>query len=254
MERLRLGKAAARLGVHRNTLRKWADEGKIRYIFFQDERRFLISDIDAFMGVKTPVVESKVVRAVLYVRVSGSTGQETGLLAQEEQLCAFADASDINYEIVDVFKDRASGLNEKRVGLTKLLKNADDTLFDVVLVTHPDRLSRFGFTYLEQLLEKSSVSIKVLHPKASSGMEELLEDFTSLIATFAGRMYGMRSKAAKEQLLKAATKEVVTCVERAGVEQAGVQVGTDTKAGTGHDGSDVDVKLGVESTGLGDQK
>ena len=42
---------------------------------------------------------------------------------------------------------------------------------------------------------------EVLHPKAQAGREELLEDFISLVTTFAGRHYGMRSVAARRRLL-----------------------------------------------------
>ncbi len=116
------------------------------------------------------------------MRVSGTTGQESSLVAQEEQLRASAIA-----EVVTVFKDKASGLRENRPGLNRLLKAAASGDFTVVRVTHQDRLARFGRAWLTALLARDGVTVEVLHPKGSAG-GELLADFMSLVATFAGRM------------------------------------------------------------------
>lgn len=51
------------------------------------------------------------------------------------------------------------------------------------------------------LLAIHGATVEVLRPKAQGGREELLEDFTSLVTTFAGRLYGMRSAAARKRLL-----------------------------------------------------
>ena len=79
----------------------------------------------------------------------------------------------------------------------------------VVRVTHEDRLARFGSAWLRQLLEQDGVSLEVAHPKGSAGgPEELLEDFTALVTTFAGRIYGIRSEEAKGRLLVQAQQRV----------------------------------------------
>jgi putative resolvase len=71
----------------------------------------------------------------------------------------------------------------------------------VVRVTHEDRLARFGTGWLRRLLAAHGATVEVMHPKAQGGREELLEDFISLVTTFAGRLYGMRSAAARRRLL-----------------------------------------------------
>ncbi|MDA8395548.1 MAG: hypothetical protein M0T72_09980 [Candidatus Dormibacteraeota bacterium] len=71
------------------------------------------------------------------------------------------------------------------------------------------RLHRFGSAFLRQLLERDGVLLEVAHPKGSGGgRAELLEDFTTLVATFAGRMYGIRSREAKRRLLAQAQQRV----------------------------------------------
>jgi excisionase family DNA binding protein len=195
MELLRLSRAARRLGVHPVTLRLGADSGKVPVTRVGRERRFSSDDVDA-MRVPGGEVAGRPRLEGLYVRVSGTTGQESSLDAQEAELRATATGM-----VVRVFRDRASGLREDRPGLEKLLAATADGQVTVVRVTHEDRLARFGAGWLRRLLAVHGATVEVLHPKAQGGREELLEDFISLVTTFAGRLYGMRSAAARKRLL-----------------------------------------------------
>jgi excisionase family DNA binding protein len=143
---LRLSVAAARLGVHPQTLRLWADVGRIPVTWVGSERRFKPEDLDVFLGVDAtpgPTVR----REALYVRVSGTSGQESSLATQEQALRDTALG-----EVVAVYRDRASGLRENRPGLRRLLDAAGAGEFRVVRVTHEDRLARFGAGWLRDLL------------------------------------------------------------------------------------------------------
>jgi excisionase family DNA binding protein len=194
MELLRLSKAAKRLGVHPVTLRLWADSGKIPVTWVGRERRFSSVDVES---MKVSFGDAGRVRLeALYVRVSGSSGQESSLDAQEKELRAASSG-----EVVRVFKDRSSGLREDRPGLNRLLQLVADGSVTVVRVTHEDRLARFGVGWLKRLFAVHGVTLEVLHPKKSGGRDELLEDFISLVTTFAGRLYGMRSAEARKRLL-----------------------------------------------------
>ncbi|MGW1290797.1 recombinase family protein, partial [Streptomyces sp. NPDC002586] len=104
---------------------------------------------------------------------------------QEEELRATSEG-----EIVKVVKDRGSGLRENRPGLNRVLTMIADGSVTVVRVTHEDRLARFGVGWLKRLFSVYGVTLEVLHPKKSGGRDELLEDFVSLVTTFAGRLYG----------------------------------------------------------------
>jgi excisionase family DNA binding protein len=194
VELLRLSKAAERLGVHPVTLRLWADAGKIPVTWVGRERRFSSVDVEA-MKV-TAGGGDRVRMEALYVRVSGSSGQESFLEAQEKELRATSGG-----EVVQVFRDRSSGLREDRPGLDRLLQAVAGGSVTVVRVTHEDRLARFGAGWLKRLLAVHGVTLEVLHPKKPGSRDELLEDFVSLVATFAGRLYGMRSAEARRRLL-----------------------------------------------------
>jgi predicted site-specific integrase-resolvase len=195
MELLRLSRAARRLGVHPVALRLRADSGKIPVTWAGRERRFSFDDIDAIKIPGDGCADRPRLEG-LYVRVSGTTGQESSLEAQEAELRATATGT-----VARVFRDRASGLREGRPGLEKLLAAAAGGQVTVVRVTHEDRLARFGAGWLRQLLAAHGATVEVLRPKAQGGREEFLEDFISLVTTFAGRLYGMRSAAARRRLL-----------------------------------------------------
>ncbi len=140
-------------------------------------------------------------REALYVRVSGRGDQMTSLAAQEQELRA-SSAGDV----VHVFSDVGSGLNERRRGLNQLLDAAQAGAFDVVRVTHADRLTRLGSGWIERLLAAHNVTVEVLHEQGGSPEQELMEDFMALIASFSGRLYGQRSAAARKRLLERAAQ------------------------------------------------
>ncbi len=205
MERVRVGVAAKRLGVHADTIRRWGDEGRFPSVRVAGQRRYLLSDLDAFVAGGVPDPGHR--REALYLRVSPTSGQETSLptlRAQEAELRTTATG-----DVVEVQRDTASGLRENRPGLARLLAHAAQGKFDVVRVTHEDRLARFGAAWIIALLDRDGVSVEVLHSKGSAGgMDELLADFMALVASFAGRMYGIRGREAKARLLASASGKI----------------------------------------------
>ncbi|WP_218877945.1 recombinase family protein [Streptomyces sp. TLI_55] len=140
------------------TLRLRADSGKIPVTWVGRERRFSSIDVEA-MTVSTG---SECVRLEgLYVRVSGSSGQESSLGAQEMELRATSTG-----EIVKVFRDRASGLREDRPGLNRLLRAVADGSVTVVHVSHEDRLARFGVGWLGHLLAVYGADLRSMEARA----------------------------------------------------------------------------------------
>ncbi|GAB2912784.1 IS607-like element ISTko1 family transposase [Streptomyces mayteni] len=177
------------------TLRQWALDGKIPFTWGGRERRFSSVDVENMKrGCDSSTSRPRM--ELLYVRVSGSSGQEFSLEAREAELRATSTG-----EIVKVVKDRGSGLKENRPGLNRVLAMVSDGSVTVVRVTHEDRLARFGVGWLKRLLAVYGVTVEVLRPKKLGGRDELLEDFVSLVTAFAGRLYGMRSAENRKRLL-----------------------------------------------------
>jgi len=96
------------------------------------------------------------------------------------------------YKVIDVISDIASGLNTGRKGLMKLVVNKKKV--DIVVITYKDRLTRFGFEYLEFFFNQYNVRIEaVLGEEPKDVYQEFVEDLMGIITSFAGKLYGMRS-------------------------------------------------------------
>ena len=106
-----------------------------------------------------------------------------------------------------IIQDNASGLNEKRSGLKRLFNAAEKHEFTDLAITTRDRLTRFGYYYLERYLEQNGIIIHILNeqdPRVKQPEQELMDDFMALIASFSGRFYRLRSVENQKRLLKRA--------------------------------------------------
>ena len=179
-----LGEAAKILGVHPKTIQKWDREGKIRCIrTVGGKRRIPESEIKRIMGIHE---ERKVVG---YARVS-SYSQKDDLERQIEAIKSYAEE---NGWQVEILKDIASGLNENRKNFQKIIQMVVNKEVSKVIVSYPDRLTRFGFKTLEEFFKSYGVEIVVINRKEKTPQEELVEDLITVVSHFAGKLYGMRS-------------------------------------------------------------
>jgi predicted site-specific integrase-resolvase len=86
----------------------------------------------------------------------------------------------------------------KRRGLTRLLTLAQKGTIDTLFITHKDRLARFGVDLLQRILEDYGVNLVILLDEEDmTPQEELVTDMMALIASFSGRVYGLRAAALK---------------------------------------------------------
>ena len=190
---LRSGEVAKRLGLHPLTVRRWVKEGKIVAVQVGREARIPITEVERLLGQhRTGVV-------VLYGRVSGHD-QTEDLQRQVHQLEQWALVARTGQKTLNL-TDIGSGLNTERKGLQKLLVLIQDYQVAEVVVTFSDRLTRFGLSYLQALFSGYGVTLTVLHPdEDKTPEEELTQDLLAIIASFAGRLYGLRSRRQKALL------------------------------------------------------
>ncbi len=190
---LRISKAAHELGLHPFTVRKWIKQGKIQAIRVGNEARVPRSEIERLAG-KT---DGRLI--VLYGRVSGQ-GQKGDLDTQIERLQAWAKQERAGKQLV-VLSDIGSGLSTTRRQLQRLLRLVRQDQVAEIVVTYPDRLTRFGQEYLQALFDSFGVTLTVLDPgEDKTAEQELTDDMLALLASFSGRLYGMRSHKQKELL------------------------------------------------------
>ena len=202
-------KAAAMLGLHPQTLRRYADQGKVPH--YRNSAGQRLYDVDAYLrGASQPNI-------VCYCRVS-STKQRDDLNRQVSQMREL-------YPNAEIVTDVAGGLNWQRRGLLSILErlHRGDKL-DVV-VAHRDRLARFGFELIEWLVEQNGGSVVVLNQSNASPESELTEDLLAILHTFSCRMHGLRryrTAIAEDQGLSQQSAENAVS-EVAGCQPVGLQ-------------------------------
>lgn len=197
----------ATFGVSASTLRLWANTGKVAAIRFGEagKRLYLRADIEkAFRGYRPPdgsVAGEKGAKArVCNCRVS-SAPQRDDLARQEEALRR-------EYPDHEIVKDVGSGLNWKRPGFLAMVDGAMRGGISEVVVSHRDRLCRFGFEFVKHVLARSGCVIVVQHDRDGEPDEsaELRDDLLAVVTCFVASSNGKRA-AANRRARKAAERE-----------------------------------------------
>ncbi len=189
MEKLyKLSEFAKLMGVSRSGIIKWIKEGKIRAVNIHG--RWYIPESELERLTKGFYASFK--RIAIYARVSGNIQKDD----LERQITSLEDYVKKHFPQAEyiVIKDIASGLKEDRRGLKKLIEMARKRQVDAIVVAYKDRLTRFGFTYLEELFRVYGVRVIVaFHEEPKDYYQELIEDLIAIVTSFAGRIYGKRS-------------------------------------------------------------
>jgi predicted site-specific integrase-resolvase len=132
-----------------------------------------------------------------YARVS-SHDQNNDLVRQQELLEAFCAAKGWRNEVI---ADLGSGLNYKKKGLNRLLELILRKRMRRLVLTHKDRLLRFGSELIFALCEIQNIEIVIINKgEPPSFEEELAADVIEIITVFRARLYGSRSHKNKQLL------------------------------------------------------
>jgi len=186
---MKLGDYARRVGVSYRTAWRWYKSGQLSG--YQVETGTIIIT----EPVSGTVVSVPVQKVAIYARVSAAENKDN-LEGQANRLMDYCAAK--GYPIAAVVKEIGSGVNDARPKLLKLLTDSTITL---VVVEHKDRLTRFGFNYIEKLLVMQGRRVEVIN-LAENGKEDLIQDFVSIVTSFCARLYGQRrSKRKTERII-----------------------------------------------------
>lgn len=183
------------LGVSYATIKNYDKNGKLKFNRTETGRRVVFRE-DLLEYLDNAGILYKDMdfdkRDVIYARVSSSEQKAKGDL--DRQVTFLLENVDDLYKPI-VLKEAGSGLNDKRPKIQELIRLVLDGKVNRVFVTYKDRLTRFGYHYLETIFSYHGVSITVVkdEDKEKSVEEELVEDMMSLIASFSGKLYGLRS-------------------------------------------------------------
>jgi predicted site-specific integrase-resolvase len=173
---MRLSTFAKQQGISYSTALRWWKAGQIKG--YQAPSGTIIVTPDA-------PVSSSVEKVAIYARVS-TRERKDNLERQAERLSEYCTAK--GYQVTLIVKEIASGVNDSRPKLLALLKDSSVTR---IVVEHKDRLTRFGFRYLETLLGVQGRKIEVVN-LAENDTEDLIQDLSSIFYSFCARMYGQR--------------------------------------------------------------
>lgn len=188
---MKLSEYAKQQGVRYETAWRWFRDGKIKgrrvgahTILIEEERP------------SSAAGDGQVGQVAVYARVS-SAENKSNLDSQAERLVAYCAAR--GYQVSKVVKEIGSGVNDNRPKFLALLA---DPAISRIVVEHKDRSTRFGFRYIETLLQTYGREIEVVN-HAENSTDDVLADLTSIIYSFCARLYGQRrAKRRTETIVK----------------------------------------------------
>lgn len=189
MEHLSIGETAKLLGVSVSTLRRWEVEKTLlpAYRTVGGHRRYLWQDIQHFCGQFAPELR----KAIAYARVS-SHDQKDGLERQAQRLEQYC--TEHGFDNVTVLKDLGSGLNYHKKQFKQLLRMIALGQVAHLVLTHKDRLLRFGADIIFQLCQIHQTKVTILEQDSNMSLEKsLVADVIELMTVFSARLHGSRS-------------------------------------------------------------
>ena len=200
--------AAEFLGVSAQTLRRWEREGKL----IADERtaggrrRYDLARLRPEQFHASEAAR----RTIAYARVS-SHDQKDDLERQKQVLELYCARQGWTFEVI---ADLGSGVNSHKKGLKRLLDEVVEGRVGRLVITHKDRLLRFGAELVLAICEAKNVEVVILNQGEDTTFEEdLAKDVLEIITVFSARLYGSRSRKNQKLLdgVRAAVESAKAC-------------------------------------------
>lgn len=190
-----INEASKRLGVSISTLRRWDETGVlVAERTPKGHRRYDVNKLHPNFYHNRPITNRK---TIAYARVS-SNDQKDDLDRQIQVLELYCASQGWQFEIIN---DLGSGMNYHKKGLKQLLDGILNDEIGRLVLTHKDRLLRFGAELIFALCERKNVEIVIINQGENlSFEEELTQDVLEIITVFSARLYGSRSKKNKKVL------------------------------------------------------
>ena len=191
-----ISEAARILGVTTTTLRNRDKKGLLK----PDEltkgkaRRYRV---ESLRNINRNIIFAKDdLKTIAYARVS-SHDQKQDLNRQVQLLELYCTKHGYKYEVI---QDIGSGMNYYKKGLTRLIDLILDNQVQRLILTHKDRLLRFGAELVFSICEAKNVEVIIINQgeEPPSFEEELAKDVLEIITVFSARLYGSRSKKNKK--------------------------------------------------------
>lgn len=173
---MKLSKYAKQKGVHYKTAYNWFKAGQIPGAYQHVTGTIIVPDVQPNVNTNNHVVT--------YSRVSNNSRRKE-LEYQVERIRVFCLAKGI--VINKEYKEVASGMNDNRKQLWDMINSNPQ----IIIIENKDRLTRFGFNYLNRLLKRQGCKIIVIN-ESKEDEQDLIRDLVSIITSFCCRLYGLR--------------------------------------------------------------
>lgn len=184
-------KALQTLGISPMTLLKLANDQKIEIIKtdggqrkYNVEKYILNNKVNA--KVIQPIKNIPIKLNLCYVRVS-TIGQKPDLERQKTYMKK-------RYPEYEIIEDIGSGINFNRKGLRKIINLAIEGKINKLVVAYKDRLTRFGFELIEDLIKDYSNGEIIIETESDKKepREELVDDVLQILNVYTAKMNGLR--------------------------------------------------------------
>jgi putative resolvase len=179
--------AAEALGVSTSTLRRWEAAGRLTPARTEGgQRRYDLTALRSGTQHSAPAIR----KTVSYARVS-SHDQRSDLERQKQVLELYCASQGWTFDII---ADLGSGMNYRKRGLKLLLDGIVEGGVGRLVLTHKDRLLRFGAELVFALCQAKQVEVVIINQGEDTTFEEeLANDVLEIITVFSARLYGSRS-------------------------------------------------------------
>ena len=187
--------ALKELGISHMTLIKLVNNKKIEYITTEGGQRkynvikyikdnkIEIQQEDDNMDLQ---LDNQDKINICYIRVS-TYGQKDDMIRQKEYMTN-------KYPSYQIIEDIGSGINFNRKGLRKIISLAIAGKINNLVVAYKDRLTRFGFELIEDLIKEYSNGKIIIenNKEDKEPKEELVDDVLQILNVYTAKMNGMR--------------------------------------------------------------
>jgi putative resolvase len=187
---IKLSKWAKNVGLTYRTANRHFKEGKIPHktkILPSGGLLVCLDDVNNFVDRD----------CIIYCRVS-SPNKKEDLNRQIDRCKDYAIKNGFN--ITKIYKEVASGMNDNRRELNKIFEDLDNKNFTLI-VENKDRLTRFGFNYINKFICSKNSKILIIN-SSDDDQQDLVKDLVSVITSFCCRLYGLRRGANKAREIK----------------------------------------------------
>ena len=185
---IKLSKYAQEHGVTYKTAHRWFKAGKIPNSYQNPDTKSIYVTVNPMqLGMETT-------RVVIYCRVSSHDKKDD--LSRQVDRCKDYAAHN-GYKVSAIYKEIASGMNDNRPKFWEMLASEPTT----IICENKDRLTRFGFNYIERLLSKNGCAIDVIYPN-DNNEQDIIKDMIAIVTSFCCRLYGARRGHNKAKKMK----------------------------------------------------